>query len=353
MELIDEPKEIRKGEGLDSETLKAYLEDSLKHSWDNISVKQFRSGYSNLTYLVEMDDQEYVLRRPPFGSKAATAHDMKREFTILKALKPVFSYCPTPILYCEDDAVIGSPFFMMERIKGLILRRDPPNGLSYTPDEAAALCKRFLDALVELHSIDYKAVGLGGFGKPDGYVGRQVSGWSKRFRNAWTEDAPDFEAIMLWIHENQPSDIQLPSIIHNDYRLDNVVLDPNDPIKIVGVLDWEMGAIGDPLMDLGNSLAYWIQRDDPQEMQALRLMPTNMEGALTRNELVSRYRQERELTTDSFDFYYCFGLFRLAVIAQQIYYRYYHGQTDDERFKMLIFGVQALEGACKRVIQGE
>ncbi len=353
MALIDEPKEIRKGEGLDSLRLKTYLEDNLKRSWESISIRQFRSGYSNLTYLVSLDEQEFVLRRPPFGVKAATAHDMNREFTILKALKPVFSYCPDPLLYCEDESVIGSSFFLMERIKGLILRRDPPSGLSYSPAQAAGLCERFLDALVELHSIDYEAVGLGSFGKPEGYVGRQVSGWSKRFRNAWTDDAPDFESIMLWIEENQPSDGPLASVIHNDYRLDNVVLDPRDPVKIIGVLDWEMGAIGDPFMDLGNSLAYWIQRDDSPEMQALRLMPTNMEGALTRKDLIELYMEKRGLRTSSFDFYYCFGLFRLAVIAQQIYYRYYHGQTEDERFKMLIFGVHALESACKRVIKGE
>jgi aminoglycoside phosphotransferase (APT) family kinase protein len=352
MELIDKPGDIRNGEGLETEKIKEFLESNLGQTFEDVTIRQFRSGYSNLTYLVEAQGREYVLRRPPFGAKAATAHDMKREFDIMNALKPVYPYCPNTVIYCDDESVIGAPFYLMERIKGIILRRDPPEGLHYAPEKARELCERLLDAHVELHSIDYTAVGLNDFGKPQGYVARQVEGWSKRFRNAWTQDAPDFESIMLWIGDNQPVDTETPSVIHNDYRLDNVVLDPHDPVKIIGVLDWEMATIGNPLMDLGNSMAYWIQKDDPPEMQALRLMPTNMEGALTRDELVARYAYMRGETVDSFDFYYCFGLFRLAVIAQQIYYRYYHGQTTDERFKMLIFGVHALETACKRVIEG-
>jgi aminoglycoside phosphotransferase (APT) family kinase protein len=342
---------MRQGEELDLNKVKAFLESELGESFENIRIKQFRSGYSNLTYLVELGEKEYVLRRPPFGVKAATAHDMKREFRIMNALKPVYPYCPETIAYCEDESVIGAPFYLMERIKGIILRRDPPQGLTYSSEDARKLCENFLDAHAQLHSIDYTSVGLNDFGKPHGYVGRQVSGWSKRFRNAWTPDAPDFETVMLWIADNQPPDTQTPCVIHNDYRLDNLVLDPEDPVRIIGVLDWEMGAIGNPLMDLGNSLAYWIEKDDPPEMQALRLMPTNMDGALTRDELVARYAQKSGASVDSFDFYYCFGLFRLAVIAQQIYYRYYHGQTSDERFKRLVFAAHALEKACKDLIK--
>jgi len=208
----------------------------------------------------------------------------------------------------------------------------------------------YLDIQHQLHSIDYKSIGLGNFGKPEGYVKRQVDGWSKRYRNARTDDAPDFEDIMVWLDKNQPPDCENPGIIHNDYKLDNVVLDPQNPTKIIGVLDWEMATIGDPLMDLGSSLAYWVQQDDSDDMLAIRSLPTNLQGFLTRQELVDRYLEKSGIKIDSFDFYLVFGYFRLAGIAQQIYYRYFHGQTKDKRFAMLIFAVQILEKEALKII---
>jgi len=351
MDLIDKATEPRKGEELESGKIDAFLKAALPGTGGKLSIRQFPSGYSNLTYLLTIGDRELVLRRPPLGTKAKTAHDMGREYHMLKALRPVFPFVPEPIAYTEDTSIMGCPFYVMERLQGMILRRDLPEGFSLPPDKARQLFEGLLDLQVRLHELDYRRIGLAGFGKPEGYGQRQVTGWSARYRAARTEDAPDFEEVMIWILEKMPPDIDRPSVVHNDYRLDNVVLDPRDPVKIIGVLDWEMATIGDPLMDLGNSLAYWVQRDDPPELLATRVMPTHIEGAPTREEIVNRYAERSARTVDTFDFYYCFGLFRLAVIAQQIYYRYYHGQTKDERFKRLISVVQVLERTARRVME--
>lgn len=351
MDLTDKPRKTRNGEELDLPVVERFLKENIPGLDGSLVVEQFPSGYSNLTYLIKVGEKELVLRRPPFGTKAKTAHDMKREYTILNALNPVFSYCPKPLLYTEDPAVMGCPFYVMERIRGIILRRDLPQGLVFRPEQARKLCENLLDVQLELHSIDYKRIGLADFGKPEGYVKRQVDGWSGRYRNARTEDAPDFEPVMKWLQENMPEESSRSCIIHNDYKFDNIVLSPEDPLKIIGVLDWEMATIGDPLMDLGSSLAYWIQADDPAEFQATRMMPTDMPGAMTRDELVKRYAVKSGMHIDNFDFYYCFGLFRLAGIAQQIYYRYFHKQTKDERFALLIFAVKALELAALKIVE--
>jgi len=349
-DVTDRPTLVREGEELDLKAVEAFLKDSIPGLTGDLVVEQFPSGYSNLTYLIRVGGTELVLRRPPFGRKAKSAHDMGREYRILSALKDVFPYSPRPLVYTEDPSVMGCPFYVMERIKGIILRKNPPKGLSFSPDEMRRLCENLLDVHLELHSVDYKAIGLEGFGKPEGYVRRQVEGWSERFRAAWTPDAPSFDPVMQWLHDTMPDDSKRPALIHNDYKFDNVVLNPEDPLQIIGVLDWEMATIGDPLMDLGSSLAYWVQADDPEDFQAARMMPTNLPGALTRRELVDRYASRAGITIDNFDFYLCYGLFRLAVIAQQIYYRYYHGQTKDERFKVLIFAIHILEKAAMRTI---
>lgn len=351
MDYTDKATRVRPGEELDPSRLERFLKENLPELSGTLEISQFPSGYSNLTYLLRMGDHQMVLRRPPLGTKAKTAHDMGREYRILKALKPVFSYVPQPLIYSEDPEIMGSPFYVMERIPGIILRKDLPKGLNLSPEQMRGLCQRLLDVHLELHSVDYQTIGLSDFGKPQGYVRRQVEGWSQRYRAARTEDGPDFEAVMAWIQEKMPPDTDHPAVIHNDYRFDNVVLDPQDPLRIIGVLDWEMATIGDPLMDLGNSLAYWIQSDDPPEMAAIRLVPTHLDGALTREAMVARYAQKSGRLTENFDFYYCFGLFRLAVIAQQIYYRYFHGQTHDPRFQSLIFAVKTLEKAALKVME--
>ncbi len=350
MGVIDEPIKTREGEELDLKKVAVFLKDAIPGIEGDITIKQFPGGYSNLTYSISSKEREMVLRRPPFGKKAKTAHDMSREYKILKALKPVFPYCPEPLVYSEDPDIMGCPFYVMERLKGIILRRDLPKSMPFSPDEATRLCENLITVFHDLHSVDYHQIGLADFGKPEGYIKRQVEGWSRRYRNAKTDDAPDCEKIMAWLHEKMPADTDTPSIIHNDYKFDNAVLNPDNPLEIIGILDWEMSTIGDPLMDLGSSMAYWINRDDSDNLQAMRMMPSTADGMLSREELINLYLDKSGKEIESFDFYYCFGLFRLAVIAQQIYYRYYHGQTKDQRFAMMIAGVIILEETAMNVI---
>ncbi len=352
MTFVDEPAKIREGEELDHSAVEMFLKDTIPGLDGPLSIKQFPSGFSNLTYFIQAGEREMVLRRPPFGKKAKTAHDMNREYRILSALHPVFPYCPKPLAYTEDKDIMGCPFYVMERIPGIIFRKDLPRGMAFSAGQARTLCENMIDLHFRLHTLDYQAIGLGDFGKPEGYVRRQVEGWSKRFRDARTPDVPDFESVMAWLDENQPPDSGFPGIIHNDYKFDNLVLNPENPVEITSILDWEMATIGDPLMDLGCSMAYWINRDDPEEAQMMRMMPTTVDGMMTRKALFDLYREKSGRQIDNFDFYYCFGLFRLAVIAQQIYYRYYHGQTKDKRFEKLAFAVALLEIAAKRVVAG-
>ena len=347
----DKPAEVREGEAFDVGRMETFIKDNIPGLDGALSVKQFPSGFSNLTYMLKIGDRELVMRRPPFGKKAKTAHDMSREYRILRSLKPVFPYVPEPLLYCDDPEVIGSTFYIMERFRGVILRRNFPRGLHLSEEEAAGLCENWVDVLVTLHGFDYKKIGLGDFGKPDGYVRRQVEGWSARYRDAYTDDAPDFEEVMQWLHDHMPGDSPAACVVHNDYKFDNVVLAPDNLSKIIGVLDWEMATIGDPLMDLGASLAYWVTSEDPEEFQIIRTLPTVSPGMLNREQLVESYLSKTGRTLSSFDFYLCFGLFRLAVIAQQIYYRFYHGQTRDERFGMLIVAVQVLERAAVKIMR--
>ncbi|ACN13425.1 putative aminoglycoside phosphotransferase [Desulforapulum autotrophicum HRM2] len=350
MQVTDQAVGVREGEALDPKKVRLFLDKTLPDLTGELTIRQFPSGFSNLTYQIRVGDQELVLRRPPVGAKIKSAHDMGREYRILTALHPVFPLCPKPLAFSEDPATMGCPFYIMEKIKGIILRKDLPAGLTFTPDQAHTLCTNLVRLQADLHAIDVRSAGLAFLGKPEGYVARQVKGWSERYRNARTPDAPDFEKVMAWLKEKMQPDTDSPTLVHNDYKLDNVVLNPQSPMEIIGVLDWEMATYGDPLMDLGNSLAYWIDRTDPEECQMLRGGPTNLDGALTRREIIDLYAEITGRSMDAFDFYLCFGMFRLAVIAQQIYQRYHKGITRDPRFAMLIGAVQILERAALRLM---
>lgn len=351
MPLEDTAVKIREGEELPKEALAAYLARETGEAADAMEVRQFPGGYSNLTYLVKWNGREYVLRRPPHGTKAATAHDMSREFRVLSALHGAFPVCPRPWLYCDDPSVMGAPFYLMERIKGIILRKKLPPELGFTPKSFGKLLNDSFELMARLHSLDYQALGLGDFGKPAGYVNRQVAGWSKRYRAARTPDAADFEAVMEWLAANQPPE-KGAAVIHNDFKLDNLVLDQEAPSRVIGLLDWEMSTVGDPLMDLGSSLGYWVQADDPPALVASASVLSHLPGAPTRAEVVRIYAQASGRSMDDFPFYFTFGLFRLAVIAQQIYYRFYHGQTKDPRFGALIHAVNCLDAAANRAKDG-
>jgi aminoglycoside phosphotransferase (APT) family kinase protein len=316
-------------------------------------VRQFPGGASNLTYLLSWPERELILRRPPEGAKARGAHDMRREYTIQSRLAPVFGYVPAMVAFCDDHDVLGSDFYVMERLSGTILRRDLPEGLTLSPEQARTLATRFLDVLVELHSVDPERAGLADLGRGAGYTARQVAGWSDRYRRARTDDVGDLERVMHWLAGHQPGSDVATCVIHNDFRLDNVVLDPDDPLRVVGVLDWEMATLGDPLMDLGGALAYWIQADDDEEFRAVRRQPSDLPGMPTRAELVDHYawRTGRSVTPEQWRFYEVFGLFRLAVIAQQIYYRYHHGQTHNEAYARFLPLVRLLDVRCGRLVE--
>ena len=349
--LLDRAGGVRRGETIDSARLLTFLETRIPNLGGEITIRQYPSGYSNLTYLVESRDRSLVLRRPPIGAQVKKGHDMGREYRVLKAVHSAFPRCPAPLVYCEDPEVIGAPFLVMEKMTGLILRKDLPQGLTLSPLEARHLCESMVSTLVDIHAVDVEGQGLDFIGRPRGYVQRQVTGWCERYRRARTPDAPDCEAAMAWLTENMPPDTESPTLVHNDYKFDNLVLDPAAPQSITGVLDWEMTTWGDPLMDLGNSLAYWVQADDPPEIQAMRTLPTHLPGMMTRAEVLAAYEAASGRSTRDFDFYYGFGLFRLAVIAQQIYYRFYHKITDNPRFGALIFGVLGLEQTLNRLME--
>jgi aminoglycoside phosphotransferase (APT) family kinase protein len=351
-ELIDRSKSIREGEELNLTRLNEYLRKHVPEiaAEPDIVVEQFPSGHSNLTYLVRAGDREYVLRRPPFGSKVKSAHDMGREYNILSKLHRVYPLAPEPIIFCQDPSVTEADFYMMRRIRGVILRKELPPGLVMSAVDTRVLHERLVDNLATLHGLDYAAAGLSDLGKPKGYVERQVRGWSKRYEDSQTDEISVVNDVSRWLVEHMPPEAGA-ALIHNDYKLDNVVLDPRDPTRIIGVLDWEMSTLGDPLMDLGTTLGYWINPDDSDMMQVLRWAPTTIPGALTRQQLADRYAEKTGRDVKEVVFYYAFGLFKTAVVIQQIYYRYKNGLTKDERFASFIMGVHVLCNQAAHAIE--
>lgn len=335
MSLVDEAAAPRAGEALDAVVLGEYLARQLPGLALPLGVQQFPSGFSNLSYLLTAGGREMVLRRPPFGTRPKSGHDMQREFRVLAALAGHFAESPRPLHFCADESVIGAPFYVVERIRGIILRRDYPAELTPAPALVRAQQLALVDVFAKLHDLDWQALGLAELGRPEGYVARQVEGWTVRYQRARTDDAPDATPVTQWLAARQPPESSRPALIHNDYKLDNVVFDAANPARLIGVLDWEMATIGDPLMDLGCSLAYWVEAADPPALRATRMLPTQLPGSLLRREVLDRYASRRGLPVPDFRFYRVFGLFRLAVIVQQIYYRYFHGETRDERFGRL------------------
>lgn len=351
MTLLDQAVTPRAGEELDAVVVEQFVKTQRPDVQGACRITQFPGGASNLTYLLEFENTSFVLRRPPFGTKAKSAHDMGREFRVMQKLKPIYPYVPSMIAASEDESILGSPFYIMERLRGFIPRADLPKELNFTPEQNRAICHEFIDKLVELHRVDYQKAGLSDLGKPDGYVTRQIDGWSQRFIAARTENVPDFAGVRLWLQDHKPNQLRC-CVIHNDYRFDNIVFDLEEPTRAIGVLDWEMATLGDPLMDLGNSLAYWVEAGDDPFMQKMRRQPTHLPGMLTRQELISLYLQKMDLPVMDFRWYRVYGLFRLAVIAQQIYFRFAAGQTQDQRFARFDAMVTHLEKLCQSVIKG-
>jgi aminoglycoside phosphotransferase (APT) family kinase protein len=332
---------VREGEEPDIHRLTAFLRDRLSDCTGRLSVLQFPHGHSNLTYLLRCGDKEWVLRRPPFGNQVKSAHDMGREFRVLSGLSKVFPPAPWPLVFCDDESVLGAPFYVMERRRGLILRRGWPKDLPNDPALLRDMCSSLIDTLADLHDIDLHAAGLEDFGKPDGYVRRQIEGWTKRYRDAQTHEIPEMDAAAQWLASRIPVESGV-SLIHNDYKFDNVAFDPEHLARVSSVFDWEMATVGDPLMDLGTTLGYWVEAPETEQLSASFIGPTWLPGALTRSELVERYVQRRGLRSCDSRYYHVYGLFKIAVIVQQIYVRFARGFTSDPRFATLDNSVRQL-----------
>ncbi|MBB5963641.1 phosphotransferase family protein [Planomonospora venezuelensis] len=329
----EEAGEVRREDAFDVAALHAWLAARVPDLAADgpPEVRQFGGGVSNLTYLLRYGGRDLIMRRPPRGHKAASAHDMRREFTVQQRLRPHFGAVPEMVAFCDDPAVLGGDFYVMERVAGTILRRELPPGVVLDEARTRALGHTVVDTLADLHAVDPAGAGLGDLGRGPGYVRRQVEGWSRRYRGALTDDVPDGEDVMAWLDGHRPEDAAT-RLIHNDWKLDNLVLDLDGPPRVVGVLDWEMATVGDPLMELGSAMAYWITADDDEMYAVLRNQPTHLPGMPTREEFVERYLDRTGLRMERWEFYEVFGLFRLAVIAQQIWFRYRAGQTTNPAF---------------------
>ncbi len=417
--IMGETKAVRKGEEIDIDSLRTYLKGQPSVPDGEIEVEQFPGGSSNLTYLIRLGRMEFVLRRPPFGNTVKSAHDMQREFDVLTKLSAVYEPAPRPLLFCKDQTVIGSEFYLMERRQGLIIRgkipgthpqSEPPavaGGLSsdtvthesvggnasvnerakpsdHDPDFSGTqsvssshrvnsphvskgsatpprtlendhnlrldVCRSFIQNLADLHSLDLWDAKLETLGKPDGYNRRQVEGWTKRYFAAKTGEVLELESTIAWLNENIPNESGA-SLIHNDYKFDNIMLDPSNLTRITAVLDWEMVTIGDPLMDLGTTLGYWIDRDAPDWLLTMPFNPRVLMENITRQDLVDMYANALGHAVPNMLFYYVFGTFKIAVIAQQIYARYVKGFTKDARFATFDKFVAALGRIAARAIE--
>jgi len=347
--MLDQPIDTRAGEELDQQKLQDYLRDKVPGFGKDITIRQFPGGYSNLTYFIQAGDHEYVLRRPPFGANIKSAHDMEREFTVLTKLSQAgFTKVPDAVHLCVDESVMGVKFYLMKRVRGVILRNKLSKDFSVSQETFRALSKAAIEQLVKLHQIDIHSSGLDALGKPEGYVQRQVEGWIKRYTNSQTDDIASMNEVAEWMQRNIPTSSQA-SFIHNDFKYDNLVLNPNDLTDIVAILDWEMATVGDPLMDLGTTLAYWAEGSDSDALKPFNL--TWMPGNFTRQEVVQHYQLNTGWPVDNIVFYFVFGAFKVGVICQQIYYRYKQGFTKDPRFASLIYVIKACGENARRAIE--
>jgi aminoglycoside phosphotransferase (APT) family kinase protein len=386
-DFLDKAGAVRSGEELDIQALGAWMQEQAAFAGFMpdagsgsvaLEVQQYKKGYSNLTYLLrakrmadsaakrgahsganpaageiaaetaaetaadsaDAHSTEWVLRRPPFGSSVKTAHDMGREYRVLSALQAVYPKVPRVLAYCEDPGVLGAPFYVMEKVTGVILRPNMPEAMRPSPEKMHSIAYALVDSLAALHAVDIRAAGLAEFGRPEGYVQRQVEGWIKRYQAAKTADVPDMERAAHWLvgHRRESSGV---SLIHNDFKYDNLVLNHADWTDVVAVLDWEMATIGDPLMDVGTTLGYWVHPGDLPPMRMMALSPTVLPGNPSRAEVLERYAAATGRHPGNGVFYYVYGLYKIAVIVQQIYARYQRGLTRDERFASLGFVVQS------------
>jgi aminoglycoside phosphotransferase (APT) family kinase protein len=342
MESLEDTIAVRAGENFDLEKVEGYLRDHIEDLGEGtLQVRQFPSGASNLTYLLQIGNWEGVLRRPPLGPVPPKAHDMKRESGLLQHINPAFPLAPKPYIYCDDLAIIGASFYVMERRKGVIVDKSFPPGITPTPDLCEQISHTVIDTLVQIHAIDWHAAGLDTFGHPPGFLERQVKGWIERYHRAKTDEISHVESLTNWFMSHLPQS-QAPTLIHNDFKLNNMMLDEHDLTHPIAVFDWEMATIGDPLFDLAISLSYWATADDSEELKTILPTVTWLPGFVSRETFMAIYAQKSSRDLSSMDFYLIFAYFKLAVIIQQIYVRWKRGQTQDERFSAFGDRVQML-----------
>ena len=330
---------VRADENFDQSILADYLHGKVPDSDKPLSIRQFGGGAANLTYLLRYADSdvpdaaatEYVLRRPPLGPVAKSAHDMSREYRVLSVLHQAFPLAPRAFLYCEDPEIIGADFFVMERRNGAVVRQEIPELYADNSDAPRLMSGALIDALADFHAVDYAALGLESLGRPQGFVDRQIEGWYKRWHAAKEDDSDLMETLYSWLKTNQPQDGGV-SLVHNDYKLDNVMLDIDDPGRLIAIFDWDMCTLGDPMCDLGALLCYWSEPSDPDYYKSASMMPVDNPNFMTRAQLVERYAKRSGRDVSNIHFYHALGLYRLAVIVAQIYIRYARGQTQDQRF---------------------
>jgi aminoglycoside phosphotransferase (APT) family kinase protein len=348
--MSEDTKPIRPGEELAEANLREFLQANFPETTGEIEISQFPAGSSNLTYCIRLGATEYVLRRPPFGNMVKSAHDMSREFNVLSRLSRVYKPAPKPLIYCGDEAVIGSEFYLMERRRGLIIRGKAPAALENSIELQQKVCESFIENLAALHALDYKKIGLGELGRPEGYARRQTEGWTRRYFNAQTERQPELERAIEWLNVNIPTESGA-ALVHNDYKFDNLMLNPNDLTEIIAVLDWEMTTIGEPLMDFGTTLGYWMPADAPAEMFALPANPAILMKNFSHQDLLRMYTEKSGRDIADMLFYYVFGTFKIAVIVQQIYARFVKGFTRDKRFANFNYFVNALGKIAANAIE--
>ncbi len=345
----DQPGKVRDGQGFDLAALRIWLKKSAPElAGDDLVVEQFGRGYSNLTYLLRSGSREVVLRRAPPGVKIKSAHDMGREYRILSRLADVWPKAPRAFAACDDESIVGTPFYLMERVHGVILRQKVPRGLTLDAPTMERVSTSTIDTLAEIHTLDYARAGLSDLGKPAGYIARQVNGWAERYRKAQTDEVPQVDALGAWLVANMPKETGA-TLIHNDFKYDNVVLAP-DLSGVRAVLDWEMATLGDPLMDLGTTLGYWIDADDPPVFQVMVFGPTNLPGNIRRIDLVRRWQEKTGRDASNVLYYYANALFKLAVVAQQLYKRWKDGLTKEDRYAIMLEGVKAVTSSALHAI---
>jgi aminoglycoside phosphotransferase (APT) family kinase protein len=341
---------VRTGEELDTAALGEYLRDKIEGMDSGIEIQQFPSGHSNLTYLLATDTHEYVLRRAPLGPVAAKAHDMAREYHLLRSVHPHFAEAPNVFHLCADPAVIGAVFYIMERRRGVILRESVPPQIQCLPDYGHVISEAFIDCMVRLHAVDVRSSGLIALGKPDGFLERQVHGWAERWQRAKTEDLPEMGTVIEWLSDALPTSSPA-TLVHNDYKLDNVMLSAESPDRIEAVLDWEMSTVGDPLVDVGLTLCYWHWAAAPElGSHGVQALTANPEW-YSREEFIARYAERTGRDLSRIAYYEILGIFKLAVILQQIYYRFHRGQTSDLRFRDFDVRVKGLAKLAASLVE--